>query len=337
MNRNRLFKTIAVLAGLGLLGPAALAQCVSSVPAELNRGESACVQVCASDYTYPPIILNGTVNGPGGLPILLLTPGCSPTNSNCNVNCTPIVPPAWPFIFGGDPWYPNQWYGESDCMAFYLYWVHDAVWALEIYTDCNGCFCLTYDDQLPVSLSKPLTAVAGVDQVTLSWVTASETNTDRFEVLRTDRGTVAALSAQGSDATGHSYAWVDRDVTANVVYTYTLVAVDLDGTREELGSVTAAVRSDNSALVTEYALYQNYPNPFNPTTRIEFDMLEAGFVTLKVFNPMGVEVASLVNGDVVQGRHSVVLDGRNLASGLYFYALTVGDRFSATRKMLLVK
>lgn len=337
MNRKKLIKTIVVAAGFALLAPAALAQCVSNVPEEVNRGESVCVQVCASDYTYPAIQLNGTFDGPGGLPILVLTSGCSPLNSNCDVSCNPVVPPPWPFVLGGDPWFPGQYYGESDCMSFYLYWVHDAVWALEIYTDCSGCFCLTYDDQLQVSLSHALTAVAATDHVTLSWATASESNNDRFEILRADRGMLAALPSQGNEAAGHAYTWVDRDVSARAVYSYTLVAVDLDGVREELGSATATVPADNPASVTEYALHQNFPNPFNPITRIQFDLLEAGFVTLKVFNPMGVEVATLVNGDVASGRHAVMLDGRNLASGLYFYSLTAGDHFSATRKMLLVK
>ena len=57
--------------------------------------------------------------------------------------------------------------------------------------------------------------------------------------------------------------------------------------------------------MTRYALHQNFPNPFNPETSIRFDMLESGFVTLSVYNVLGQEVASLVNGTMDAGQHIV--------------------------------
>ncbi|RPH92357.1 T9SS C-terminal target domain-containing protein, partial [candidate division KSB1 bacterium] len=82
---------------------------------------------------------------------------------------------------------------------------------------------------------------------------------------------------------------------------------------------------------------QNYPNPFNPATRLSFDVPVAANVTLKVYNPLGAEVATLVNRDMNPGHHSVDFDGAQLTSGLYFYSIQVGDAYKATRKMLLVK
>lgn len=97
----------------------------------------------------------------------------------------------------------------------------------------------------------------------------------------------------------------------------------------------------SSGLPTEYALEQNYPNPFNPTTTINFALPKAGSVTVSVFNVLGQEVTSLVNGELPAGNHTVVWDGRNgngsvVSSGIYFYRIVAGD-YSQTKKMLMLK
>jgi hypothetical protein len=97
-----------------------------------------------------------------------------------------------------------------------------------------------------------------------------------------------------------------------------------------------------------FELYQNYPNPFNPTTTIEFDLTEAGFVTLRLYNVLGQEVATLLDREEFEpGRNDVELNASDLSSGVYFYRVTVesireeGDvgevRHVDTRKMMLVK
>ncbi len=85
-----------------------------------------------------------------------------------------------------------------------------------------------------------------------------------------------------------------------------------------------------------YQLEQNYPNPFNPTTRINFSIQETGFVTLKVFDLLGKEVAILVNENKSPGYYSLEFDASNLSGGVYFYTIQVNG-FSDTKKMLLVK
>jgi hypothetical protein len=92
----------------------------------------------------------------------------------------------------------------------------------------------------------------------------------------------------------------------------------------------------NDGQPAAYKLAQNYPNPFNPATVIYYSIPERSKVTLKVFNLLGQEVATLVNQVQEQGSYPVRFEANNLASGLYFYKLEAGN-VSLSRKMLLLK
>ncbi|MCB9367404.1 MAG: T9SS type A sorting domain-containing protein, partial [Calditrichaeota bacterium] len=118
---------------------------------------------------------------------------------------------------------------------------------------------------------------------------------------------------------------------------YSLQTVNMDGSIESWGLVVTATPSSDAALITEYALHQNYPNPFNPSTNLVYDVVSDNNVNLTVYNAMGQEVATLVNGLQSAGRHTVSFDASNLTSGLYFYTVKIGNEFTATKKMLLVK
>jgi hypothetical protein len=85
-----------------------------------------------------------------------------------------------------------------------------------------------------------------------------------------------------------------------------------------------------------FSLFQNYPNPFNPQTTIGYSLSHRSQVTLAIFNTLGQQVATLVNGDIDAGYHSVQFDGSNLASGIYYYRLHAGT-FVETRKLLLIR
>ncbi len=87
---------------------------------------------------------------------------------------------------------------------------------------------------------------------------------------------------------------------------------------------------------SSFSLSQNYPNPFNPTTNLEFSISELGFVTLKIYDMTGKEIRTLVNEVKPAGRYSVVFDGSNLSSGIYYYKLESGA-FSQVKRMILVK
>ncbi len=85
-----------------------------------------------------------------------------------------------------------------------------------------------------------------------------------------------------------------------------------------------------------FKLEQNYPNPFNPTTTISFDIAKAGLTKIRVYNTLGVEVATLVNESLNEGSYRVKFDASGLSSGVYFYKIETGE-FSDVRKMTLVK
>lgn len=194
------------------------------------------------------------------------------------------------------------------------------------------CVCLHLDYVLLVELSS-FDAIARDGEVELRWTTASETNNDHFEILRDD-ATVVHVEAT-NNPTGSSYQWTDRNLTNGITYTYTLVSVDLSGAREELATESATPGA-SQAVITEYALHQNYPNPFNPETNIVFDLVDEGFVSLRVFNLMGQEVAIVVNASLEAGRHIMTFDGSGLVSGIYLARLDAGE-FSQTKKLMLLK
>jgi mannose/cellobiose epimerase-like protein (N-acyl-D-glucosamine 2-epimerase family) len=93
---------------------------------------------------------------------------------------------------------------------------------------------------------------------------------------------------------------------------------------------------DQIAIVTDFELYQNYPNPFNPSTNIEFQIANLGFVSLKVYDILGNEVATLIDQELTAGLHEVEFNGSNFSSGIYFYQLRAAH-YVQTKKMMLVK
>jgi hypothetical protein len=97
-----------------------------------------------------------------------------------------------------------------------------------------------------------------------------------------------------------------------------------------------SVDENPQTLIKNYQLHQNYPNPFNPSTTIEFTLPKSEFVDLKVFNLLGKEVATLVLKKLNQGNHTYQFDGKNLASGIYYYQVVAGD-YKKVKKMILLK
>ncbi len=123
------------------------------------------------------------------------------------------------------------------------------------------------------------------------------------------------------------FAWMDNRRSKGWDIYGKVVGWDWDGT-------TSVSLEKN--IPTEFALMQNYPNPFNPSTTIRYELPRESFVTLKVYNVLGQEVATLVNEKKEAGRYEVAFDGSGLTSGVYVYRLQAKD-FISSLKLLLLK
>ncbi len=121
-----------------------------------------------------------------------------------------------------------------------------------------------------------------------------------------------------------------------------IVATTTDsvGNTSEFSSLDTVVVTDISSTINNlpevYALYQNYPNPFNPVSKIKYDIPELSFVTLKIYDVLGSEIATLVNEEKPVGSYEVTFDASNLPSGVYFYQLKTKG-YLETKKMILMK
>ena len=96
------------------------------------------------------------------------------------------------------------------------------------------------------------------------------------------------------------------------------------------------VEAEILSAPTTFSLSQNYPNPFNPSTVINFTVEKTGLATLKVYNVLGQEIATLFNGIAVNGQvHNVNFDASKLSSGVYFYQLQQGNQVKIQKMMLM--
>jgi hypothetical protein len=132
--------------------------------------------------------------------------------------------------------------------------------------------------------------------------------------------------------------------TVNVMHSidgnesYEILAGTRDGVVKSLSGGTDFVTFSgiDESLPSKYELLQNYPNPFNPSTNIEFKIPNFELVTLKIFDILGKEVATLIDEKLQPGSYSLEFDASKLASGIYFYSLTA-ENFISTKKMILLK
>jgi hypothetical protein len=102
---------------------------------------------------------------------------------------------------------------------------------------------------------------------------------------------------------------------------------------DTFGDIT---RVSDLEIPTEFTLYQNYPNPFNPSTTIHYSIPNSQFITLKVYDILGKEIATLVNEYKIAGNYEVVFNASNLPSGMYIYRLQ-GQNVNLVKKMMLIK
>jgi hypothetical protein len=192
-------------------------------------------------------------------------------------------------------------------------------------------------DPIPVELTS-FAAVTDNRNVTLNWSTATELNNSGFQVERSSGSeyqVVGFVAGSGTTTEVRNYLYVDQNVNAGT-YTYRLKQVDFDGTFEYSNAIEVEVLG-----VKEFALGQNYPNPFNPSTTINFSLAVDSKVSLKIFDVLGQEVATLINGQLAAGSQEVSFNASSINSGVYFYRIDAsgidGQKFSSVKKMILTK
>ena len=138
---------------------------------------------------------------------------------------------------------------------------------------------------------------------------------------------ITSLHVQTLNNNGTAYVQIIVGTFRNLAYKDTLNFV---------ATTDPSVSVDEEINLNDYSLAQNYPNPFNPSTKIEYRVKEAGFVSLEVYNILGVKVATLINEYIPAGNYIADFVAFDLASGVYIYKISVNN-FTQTRKMILEK
>jgi hypothetical protein len=211
-------------------------------------------------------------------------------------------------------------------------------WGFRV-TDCgvgtnpDNCFRLN-GDIIPVELIS-FTAKANGSKILLNWSTATELNNYGFDVQRSvdckEYGTIGFVKGFGTTAVQHEYSFADKNINSGKYY-YRLKQIDLDGSHE-YSKVVEAIPGSPS----EFSLDRNYPNPFNPTTKISWQLPLGAWLTLKVYDILGREVASLIiNEYKPAGEYEIEFDASSLPGGIYIYRLCAGSYISV-KKMILLK
>jgi hypothetical protein len=197
---------------------------------------------------------------------------------------------------------------------------------------------------LPVELAYFTAALDG-NVVQLRWRTETEVNNYGFDILRQTKDeewtTIGFVEGNGNTNSPKHYDFWDAAITSSGLYNYRLKQIDNDGTFEYSNVVTV-----NVGVPDNFYLSQNYPNPFNPSTSIQYSVSSRQFVSLKIYDVLGKEIATLVNEEKPAGSYEVEFsaiggsasggDVWNLSSGIYVYRLQT-ESYSANRKMTLLK
>ncbi len=192
---------------------------------------------------------------------------------------------------------------------------------------------------VPVELTS-FTVTANKDEVALEWQTATEKNNSGFEVQRSkDRneyGKIGFVEGNGTTTEIHKYSFKDIKPPTAKLY-YRLKQIDFNGS----ANYSNVIEVDPS-LPTIFSLSQNYPNPFNPSTTIKYGLPFVSDVRITIYNLLGQEIETLVDGTQNAGYHETTWNASNKASGIYLYTITANsldgkEKFRSAKKLILLK
>ena len=189
---------------------------------------------------------------------------------------------------------------------------------------------------LPVELISFTAELSGKKNVLLKWETSTEVDNFGFDIERSNSNMlifekIGFVAGNGNSNSRKSYSFIDKLTRLNINYYYRLKQINTDGSLSVLDTVEIKVSSSE-----QYFLSQNYPNPFNPSTKLSYEIPLKEIVTLKVYDVLGNEVATLINEEKPAGSYEVEFNTSSLSSGIYFYILRAGS-FMETRKMVLLR
>ncbi len=181
------------------------------------------------------------------------------------------------------------------------------------------------------------------NKVSLNWATATETNNSGWEIQQGTTPLTLPVNGETKER-WRKVGFVAGKGTTTEKQSYSFSVSGLTGSKAEFrlkqidanGSVSYSNVLTVDLIPSKFELSQNYPNPFNPNTAIRFSLPVAGHVELAVYNMLGQKIMTLVNGEKEAGYHIFSFDGRNLASGSYFYVLNAGN-FHSVKKFMLMK
>jgi len=200
----------------------------------------------------------------------------------------------------------------------------------------NGMYLddVTVLGSVPVELVS-FAALVGGNDVTLSWMTATELNNLGFNIERSTGedswNNLGFVEGHGTTSEIQSYTFTDKDL-ASGIYNYRIKQIDFDGSYKYY-NLKEEIQID---VPKSYALSQNYPNPFNPTTKIKYSVPADGFVNIAIYNVLGDKVTEIVNSIQEAGNYEVTFDASKFASGMYLYRMESGS-FVSVKKMMILK
>lgn len=268
-------------------------------------------------------IIQGDFNGDSKLDILAQIFGVSPLLTHLNDGTGNFQD----YFIGSDNFYGRA-YATGD---------FDNDGDLDVagsFTSFKVAILLNGDIPLPVELNS-FSSETETNNVTLNWSTSSEENNAGYDIERSELNNnwskAGFVTGKGTTNNTNNYTFKDKNLQSGK-YKYRLKQTDFNGNFKyyELSNEVSIGVPD------KFYLSQNYPNPFNPVTNLGFGISESGFVTLKVYDVLGNEVAVLVDENKAPGYYNIQFDGKNLSSGIYYYRLE-SSGFVQTKRMMLLK
>jgi hypothetical protein len=195
---------------------------------------------------------------------------------------------------------------------------------------------------LPVEMTSFTASMQSANSAMLKWSTATEVNNSGFEIERRstngEQSTVNSwqkvgfVAGAGTSNSQKEYTYQDVNLAPGV-YVYRIKQIDNNGAFK----YSASTQVDAGVAGKNFELLRNYPNPFNPTTNMQFSVPQDGYASLKVYNMLGQEIATLFDGMAQAGHYiPATFDGSRFASGIYFSRLQYNGK-SLVQRMLMTK